>query len=74
MLGGEDNEDIDLDFSKGMKKKKKKKITGIVLEEEKEEKDGIQLIYISRKTFPECYKINQVLKMLKTLILTSLKV
>lgn len=41
MLGGEDNEDIDLDFSKGMKKKKKKKITGIVLEEEKEEKDGI---------------------------------
>jgi len=42
MLGGEDNEDIDLDFSKGMKKKKKKKITGVVLEEEKEEKDVVE--------------------------------
>merc|ERR1712116_9026 len=40
--GGEDNEDIDLDFSKGMKKKKKKKITGVVLEEEKEEKDVVE--------------------------------
>jgi len=41
LIGAEDNEDIDLDFSKGMKKKKKKKTTGTVLEEEKEEKDGI---------------------------------
>ena len=38
--GGDDTEDIDLDFSKGMKKKKKKKVTGIVVEEEKEEKEG----------------------------------
>jgi len=40
--GAEDNEDIDLDFSKGMKKKKKKKTTGTVLEEEKEEKDDVE--------------------------------
>jgi len=38
--GGDDTEDIDLDFSKGMKKKKKKKVTGIVVEEEKEEKEA----------------------------------
>merc|ERR1712071_359611 len=40
--GGDDTEDIDLDFSKGMKKKKKKKVTGIVVEEEKEEKEGVE--------------------------------
>merc|ERR1712071_560382 len=40
--GGDDTEDIDLDFSKGMKKKKKKKVTGIVVEEGKEEKEGVE--------------------------------
>merc|ERR1711928_157531 len=37
--GGEDNEDIDLDFSKGMKKKKKKKTAGVIGDEDKDEVD-----------------------------------
>merc|ERR1711928_41371 len=36
--GGEDNEDIDLDFSKGMKKKKKK-TAGVIGDEDKDEVD-----------------------------------
>merc|ERR1712200_94787 len=37
--GGEDNEDIDLDFSKSMKKKKKKKTAGVIGDEDKDEVD-----------------------------------
>jgi translation initiation factor 2 subunit 2 len=36
---GEEQEDFDLDFSKSMKKKKKKKMTGVLAEDDKDEKD-----------------------------------